>query len=676
MASRDPNTERAIVLRKFDGVNLLVDQAYLGPSYLRSSQNWIPGETFRLTKTPGNSAYPGGNIPGVNRVLHLIRAYTPGNRYLYAVADPTAAGGDQLWVSPNDGAWVRVALAGGGDADFASGAQRYDMEILNGFLYVGNGVDPIFRVTIGGTAIALTTIAAFTDGSAAPTPQTQTLNFAPEDTHEEIIPGTYSYCWAIFDHTADRWIERGQTREFTLNDNTNNALQFPAPTGMANALSATIRAHLFVAAINLPVEFGHDQNPEGIGTTGAVAPLNLRTITTDGHPLPLRGVARTGRYFRGHLGRLWISGDQANLTAVWATYAVVPGLEQDVFNAGIFFPVNARLPRTFDEITAVGLASTGADTGPEVPFVVLTLSDTYLNYGDILDDPSQTYRHVSQTIGCVSNDTFIETPQGSIFVGLQSVYCIPPGGGVPVDIGWPIRPAIVAIPSNQRHLCTAIYHKGFYKLAIVPAGQATAVQQWWLDLRNGIEGVPSWWGPNVRIAPSAWCTADQDPDEVDRGFMALEGTGIIEMIHQPNTYSENAGNSNIISILTTGDLDDGAPFDRKTFQRIRVTAFPGDVTSLQVSISVDGLASVGMDAMPLDAPGGAIWNVDQWNVAQWAQSGGVEGQSVTAPPRPRGRTASVQLIHSQNVALSLRDFELRYIPVPRVTRLLNNDSRS
>lgn len=673
MASRDPNTERAIVLRKFDGVNLLVDQAYLGPSYLRAAQNWIPGETFRLTKTPGNAAYPGGNIPGVDRVMKMIRAYTSANRYLYAVADPTAAGGDQLWVSIDDGAWVRVALAGGGDADFASSGQRYDMEILNGFLYVGNGVDPILRVTLGGTAIALTPVTAFTDGSAVPTPQTQNLNFAPAEDHDEILTGTYSYAWAIFDHTADRWVERGQTREVTLNDNTNNAYSVPTPTGMANALSAQFRAHLFLAPINLPIEFGHDQNPEGLSAAGV---LNLRTITTEGHPLPLRGVARTGRYFRGHLGRLWIAGDQANVTATWATYAVVPGLEQDVFNAGIFFPVNARLPRTFDDITAIGLASTGSDTGPEVPMVVCTLSDTYLNYGDILDDPSQTFRHISQTIGCISNDTFVETPMGTIFVGLQSVYLIPPGGGTPVDVGWPIRPAIVAIPANQRYLCTAIYHKGFYKLAIVPAGQVTAVQQWWLDLRQGIEGVPSWWGPNVRVAPSCWCTADQDPDEVDRGFMAIEGTGIIEMIHQPNTYSENAGTVTIISILTTGDLDDGQPFDRKTFQRIRVTAFPGDLTSLQASISVDGLIATVLDPLPLEAPGGAIWNVDQWNIAQWAQSGGVEGETITAPPRPRGRNASVQLVHSQSVALSLRDFELRYIPVPRVTRLLSTDSRS
>jgi hypothetical protein len=324
----------------------------------------------------------------------------------------------------------------------------------------------------------------------------------------------------------------------------------------------------------------------------------------------------------------------------------------------------------------MGLASTGSDAGPQVPIVVCTLSETYLYYGDILDDPNASWQEVSKTIGCTSADTFIETPMGTIFLGLESVYLIPPGGGTPQDIGWPIRPAITAIPSAQRRFCTALYHKGFYKLAIVPAGQATPIQQWWLDLRQGVSQVPSWWGPNTRVAVSAWCTADQDPDEVDRGFMAVEGTGVIEMIHQPNTYTENAGASTLISILTTGDLDDGRPFDRKLFTRVRVTAFPGDATSLQTQLSVDGLIPTIMDAMTLSAPGGAVWNVDQWNIAQWAQAGATEGESVCPSERPRGRAASVQLIHSQSVALSLRDFELRYLLVPRAVRLVANDPRS
>lgn len=698
-----PN-EKMIVLRRFDGVNLLVDQAYLGPSYLVQANNWIPGNTFRLTKMPGNLPFKGGTISGPVRFQKMIRAYdASGHRYLYAVVQPVTDG-DQLWVSIDDGAWTTVLLSSGGNAMFTQHGAIYDMAILNGILYVGNGVDPIFSIPIGGTATALKSITAFTDGSAAPT--------LTSDTGSQILTGTYSYAWAIFDHTGNFWVERGQTRTVDISVSGSQSASFPTPTGFASnsgTLSTQFRAHLFIAPINLPVEFGHDHVPDGLSSAGAFV---ARFITADGPPLPLKGPARTGRIFRSHRGRLWIAGDQTNTTgtpgsgnnnanstqAVWATYLAVPGLEQQVFNAGLFFPYNARTPRTFNEVTAIGTADTGGDD-PQAPLIVCTLSETYLFYGDILDDPNAYWIRVSKIIGCISQETMVETPVGTIFVGLQSVYMIPPGGGPPVDVGWPIRPSIGQIPPASRGVCTAIYHKGFYKVAIVPPGATTATIQWWLDLRNGLGQVPSWWGPHKRAAVSTWCVGQQDSDEPDKGFMALDGTvtiggtGVwdvsvwnvgtwaslfvpVEVIHQINSFVEAGGTSTIVSILQTGDLDDGRPFDRKNFTRVRATLFPGASTTLTVGVAVDGGAVGAFDAMTVSAPGGSTWNVDAWNVAQWGQNVISEGESVAPENRPRGRTGSVQLIHSQAVALSMRDFELRYLPVARPVRVLSTDPNS
>lgn len=688
--------ERQVVLRKFDGVMQLVDQAFLGPSYLRASQNWIPGETFRLTKTPGNVPFAGGPIPATEKCLKLFRTYNPaGDRYLYAVATPSAAGGDQLWVSFNDAVWTRVQLSGGGDAGFAERGSVYDIAELNGILYVGNGIDPIYSIPVGGTATALTPITAFTDGSAAPTLIVAT---AASSSERQMLTGTYSYAWAIYDNTANRWVERGQTREVTLPDGTNNAIEFPTPTGMTNPLSAQFRAHLFVAPLNLPVEFGHDQNPEGASAAGTVV---VREVSADGPPLPLRGAARTGCKFRAHRGRLWISGDQANPTAVWATYLVIPGLEQEVFNAGLFFPFNARLPRPFQYITSIGLGTKTGSDDPEVPLIVCTLSATWLYYGDILDDPSAAWLQVSRTIGCIEHETMVETPMGTFFVGLQSVYMVPPGGGAPVDVGWPIRPAITAIPPNQRSKCRAIYHKGFLKVAIVPPGQADCVEQWWLDLRQGVGQVPSWWGPSPRRRVDAWTVGQQDPAEPDRGFMAGQqipaqagaaqwdvsqwdnsvwdssgGGASVELIHQQNVFTEFGGTVTLISTLQTGDLDDNKPFDRKMVTRIRVTAFPGAQTSIAVSVAVDAGTAGQFSAMALPAPPGAFWNQATWDVSQWGQNIISEGESVAPTSRPRGRTASVQLVHSEAKALSIRDFELRYLPVDRPVRLLPGDPNS
>lgn len=683
--------ERSIVLRRFDGVNLLVDQAYLGPSYLRSAANFIPGDTFRLTKTPGNRPYANPVLLNTLHSLKMARVYAGADRFLYIVRRPTM-GTDDLWVSTNDGPWLQVQLAAGGPVVFTQTDGTYDMEEMNGFLYVGNGVDPIQRVTVGGTSTPLTPITAFTDGSAAPT--------LSADSGSQILTGTYAYAWAIFDSVASVWLERGQTRTVTVSTTGDQAISFPTPTGFASnsgVLSSQFQAHLFVAPINLPIEFGHDQDTGGSEAAGTVV---LRVLTADGPPLPLRGVARTGRIFRAHHGRLFISGDQSATTAVWATEIVVPGLEQSIFNAGIFFPVNARLPRLYEDVKAIGLAATGRDE-PNAPLVVCGLTSTWLFYGDILDDPSAYFIQVSRNIGCIGRETMVETPVGLFFVGLESVYMIPPGGGPPVDVGWPIRPAITAIPPNQQSRCRALYHKGFLKLAIVPPGQAEAVQQWWLDLRQGVSQVPSWWGPSPRTGVATWCVGYRDSQEPDAGFQAVDNqqigegdsfwdvaqwdtstwsgeslSGVIERIHQLNTFAELGTSQKIISTLQTGDLDDSQPFARKNPTRVRVTAFPIEDTSLQISVSVDGGTAGQWDAMELPGSPGGQWNVDSWDVAQWGQNIISEGESISPTSRARGRTISVQLTHAEAKALSLRDFELRYLPVERPVRSIANDPTS
>jgi hypothetical protein len=684
--------ENSLILRRFDGVNLLVDQAYLGPSYLRAAQNWIPGETFRLQKTPGNAPFtPAGPVPGTAIVAKIIRVYSGASRYLYAVITPSDGGTDELWVSVDDGAWAQVPKAGGGFVVFASTGATYDIEELNGILYVGNGVDPMFSVPIGGSGTELSALVSFSDGSANPTTST--------DGGSQILTGTYAYAWGIYDHTAGKWVERGQTREVTVSSTGDQAITFPTPTGFASnggALNSQFRAHLFIAPVNLPIEFAHDHNTGGASAAGSVI---VRVITADGPPIPLRGGTRTGRILRAHRGRLWIAGEAANPTAVWATSHVVPGWEQAIFNAGVFFPFNARLPRLHENVTSLGLASTGRDD-PEAPLVITTLTSTWLFYGDILDDPAAAFFQVSRTVGCIERNTMVETPWGLFFVGLQSVYMIPLGGGAPIDVGWPIRPAILGIPPSARARCTALYHKGFYKLAVVPAGGTAATLQFWLDLRQGISQIPSWWGPSPRIAVTAWTTGQQDAAEADRGFAALDAsvvvvgsnwdagawdtalwdgtlTGVIELIHQEGSASELGGGIRIVSTLQTGDLDDGKPFERKLFTRVRVTVFPSAETSLQVAVSTDEGVMSGWDAMSIPFTAGSDWDVGAWDSANWLQAVLIsEGESVAPDERPRGRTGSVQLTHTEPSPLALRDFELRYKPVERPVRLLPDDPSS
>lgn len=376
MPSRD---ESSILLSQFLGTNLLIDETKLGPAYLRRTQNWIPGEAFRLEKRPGTTTHPGGLLPaGVTRIHALFATAYSTNRYLYAVA--ANAGVDTLYVSTNDGAWAAVT-----SGTFTSDAETYGFEQLHDAVYVSNGIDvpkKIDLATAPTTAVDLAAVASFTDGSAAAS--------LVADVGASILSGTYAYAWGIFDHTAGLWVERGQTRTITKRSVADEAIRFPIVTGFASnggVLSSQYRAHLFVAPVSLPIEFAKDQTPEGLQSGNT----DLRQIILDGLPLPLRGAVRRGTALRAYYGRLVLGGDTTSPRAVWCTQTLDPGLEQAIFNAGLFFPHNGRLPRTPANVTGVAVASPGerASAALDGPLVVTTLSRTFLNHGDFLDDPSQ-----------------------------------------------------------------------------------------------------------------------------------------------------------------------------------------------------------------------------------------------------------------------------------------------
>lgn len=647
-------------VRRFEGTNILIDSTYLGPSYLRRSQNWVPGETFRLEKRTGTAAYGGGDLPGTVTQTHLIRsAEVAGDALFFAVARDGAS--DTVFVSVNNAAWGTV----NGSSMFTTQATRYDMEIVNQFAFVGNGIDPIKRIDLSTlTAVNLLVIAAFTDGSADAT--------LVDDPGSQILTGTYAYCWCIFDVPGKIWVQRSQTREVTKRQITDQAITFPFPTGMG-PLGATLKAHLFVAPVDYPIEFAHDQTTAG----ATIGDTTLRTVVADGPPVPLRGAARTGSIMRTYYGRLVIAGDQNATDAVWCSSTLAPGNEQPLFDAGIFWPHNGRLPRAPEAVTGLGLAGPGErESSVQSPLIVLTLTRTYLWYGDVLDDPSAQWVLASRRAGCISAASVAETPYGVLYCGLESVYMIPTGGAVPVDVGWPIRPAIQAIAFGARSRVTALYHKGFYKLAVVPPGAAQATQQWWLDLRRGQTAVPSWFGPHLGVPVSAWASTPYDAAQADLGIHAIATTNVTERIAQPNSYHENHGASTIVSVLQTGDLDDGAPFDRKLFTMLRSIGFPVKTTTVTVSAMLDGGLATSYPALLFQGVEGAIWNVSEWNTASWGQIAFTEAQSTSRSRRPRGRTISLQLSHAEPIGLALRDIEVTYIPIPRLVRSVPEDANS
>jgi len=146
-------------------------------------------------------------------------------------------------------------------------------------------------------------------------------------------------------------------------------------------------------------------------------------------------------------------------------------------------------------------------------------------------DPIGTLNVIRQPLadGCASFETVCETPWGVIWAGHDDVYFAPNGGGAPVPIGRYIASEFKHTPFDLKHLWHASFHEGFYRLAIMAAGQnqsdpVAMENQWWLDLRYGPPQdwtKARWFGPQMYqpiIAPHC------DETDIQRGtyVMAVE----------------------------------------------------------------------------------------------------------------------------------------------------------
>src|SRR5215471_3544338 len=141
MAAPADSPELAFRLRRFSGVNTFVDPVFLGPQLLALSQNWIPNQTYRLSKKPGSRLYVHTGY-GVTHITAVSRYYLNSLRYLYWYGQrPSSAGSDYLFRTTEDGGVEPVT-------GFAEDEAIGRMIRYGDFLYVGNGVDDIRQVPI------------------------------------------------------------------------------------------------------------------------------------------------------------------------------------------------------------------------------------------------------------------------------------------------------------------------------------------------------------------------------------------------------------------------------------------------------------------------------------------------------------------------------------------------
>jgi hypothetical protein len=354
---------------------------------------------------------------------------------------------------------------------------------------------------------------------------------------------------------------------------------------------------------------------------------------------------------------------------------VIPaGLEQDLFDQGLFFPATAfaDLPAACTGLAVAG--STSAARNPTAPLAMFTETSTHFALGSFVDDPDFQLIDVSTEVGCVSDRTIVSTPFGILFLGQDSVYLLPPQLAEPVRVGWPIEPALRAIPFAARETAWAGYHKGFYRLACAPAGGLENTVQWELDLRQGLGDPPSWWGPSTHPAYSAFTRSRREPTEDDRGWGAVAGGGEVVLLEQPSNYRDR--DVAITSEFRTARITQGsggqpAPLQPKVAKRVRAIAKVGSTTSLGITIHTDGAlmepgnATQVSGTLALPGSEGARWNVDRWNVSRWASTRETKGVFLVTGAPLRGLAFELTVTHKQAVAVTLRDVELRVQPADR-----------
>jgi hypothetical protein len=668
-----PDRELPIPVRRFQGTMLAIDPAFAPLGWLTHCENWVPDLSMVVSKRRGTASWHRFPQPGRVDPLFYCTS-TAGDRYLYAVVN------DALYVSQNDAPMVAVT-----NGTFAAGPTedlRYGVAVIGDTLYVGNDVDPIKQVPLGGAALDLVPLALLDD--------TGQVASAIDDEVARVLAGTYSYRWATFHHPTSQWRRLGPVHTLSTGGAGRQRLGFRAPTV---ALGSGEMYHLFLAGVDQEIEGAHDQTPAGLPASSGADQFALwddPAIESTSVPTPST-VVRRGAHLIAHRGRLWGAGGlDATCRRVWATNVLVPGLEQTLYEQGLFFPAGAVTPDLGGPVTALAVATlTSTNRSPTSPLGLFTETGTWLYFGEPLDDPSASLVQVSDEIGCPADRTVVATPLGIVFCGKRSVYLLRPQQAEPQDIGWPIEPAVRAVPVPMRTRCWAIYHRGFYKLALVPAGATEPQQQWWLDLRRGVGEPPSWWGPHTTPGCTAAVRATNHPAEEDRAWAAQTSTSaFLVLLDQPDRYTDlveprsggkwNVADWNvddwaretvvpIVSRLQTAQLDANAPLVPKIAKRARIVARVFETTSLGITVHADysyGAAGT----LPVPIPVGDLWDASDWDVAEWAMQQWVLSEWECPVPEPRGRLFAATLTHVDPLPCDLRDFEVRLQPSGRETQ--------
>lgn len=710
MAAPQDSPEQGFRLRKFQGVQTEMDSTFIGPNFLVAAENWIPTFSYRIGKRPGSAVV---QALGSVTVTSLLATHAPnGVLYLYAYVTFPGGGNAKVYLMQDEGA----PLESPPSAHFGSATARGRLIAFRDRVFCGNGVDALQEWKLGdpGNLTIQYLGLAVTDLTGWKVEAHDNPAGAP--TQAAMPTGNYQCCFAVFNTTTGVYISRGVpftaadgTSGVTITNGANNTGQTLFVQAPTLVLGAPLVYRFFIAPRNFPIEYATAQGADW----AAAANRTFSSIDVSKLAVPQAAgvnVFRTGNMFLVWNNRLVFAGSQADPFSVFATDVILLGLEQQAFNQGTLFPDFAKvtLPGV---VTGIGVAGVTAEFDATAPLLLFTKDRTFLVQGDPFDPNGQSEMvEVSSRVGCVGHDSIVNTPVGTLWCGLDSVYMMPPGGGFPIDIGWPIANQIRQMPSGARATIVATFNKQFYKLYIPPAGGSTNVVGWWLDLRGGIGSTPSWWGPQSGLPVTALASDPASNFEIDRQYAAVPGTSdtVVLRTHQLGLFTDAIPDSPypmpIRSRIISGRFDGEQPFAIKVFTRLRLISQSAGITWLHVLLTTDGGVTWPIDPIALGVgfipqgqfvhtrtptppplPINAFNTLTKRGFARFTSISPVEAQTITPYERPRGLAVQVMLTHDPALdaaaaptnaqpffgSIELRDFELLFIPSGRKVRFLN-----
>ncbi len=205
-----------------------------------------------------------------------------------------------------------------------------------------------------------------------------------------------------------------------------------------------------------------------------------------------------GKYLLVWKDRLWVTGDDANITSVYWS---------DNLNAGKFGASSIITPGFGDGDPVMGIGVLAMTTAVEglktLLFIPKKSSLWVLNFGE---GGPISLDQISSSIGCCSHSTLANTPVGPMFADKENAYLIPESGE-PIRVGDAIYPILNGTAFERTRRTedfftlrnVAVYHNGFYRLSFATEGITSETafhndNEWWFDLRGGEISDFGWYG--------------------------------------------------------------------------------------------------------------------------------------------------------------------------------------